>query len=171
VPQLSFHSPVGDLTVSEEASRIVALDWGWGRDQATTALLRRAREQLEAYFDQTLTTFDLPLAPAGTPYRQRVWAAMRRIPFGETRSYAALAASVGGSARAVGAACAANPIPILIPCHRVVGSAGEGGYSGGEGLPTKRALLAIEAGAKPLPDQSPTPPPLQLSHVRATEQR
>jgi methylated-DNA-[protein]-cysteine S-methyltransferase len=159
VPQLSLHSPVGDLTVSEEAGRIVALDWGWGRDQAATPLLRRAREQLEAYFGQALTAFDLPLAPAGTAYRQRVWAAMQRIPFGETRPYAALATTVGGSARAIGGACAANPIPILIPCHRVVGSTGEGGYSGGEGLPTKRALLAIEAGAPGSRDRPSTLPP------------
>lgn len=173
MPQLSLHSPVGDLTVSEEAGQIVALDWGWGRDQAATPLLKRARAQLEAYFDLALAAFDLPLAPAGTAYRRRVWAAMQAIPLGETRPYAALAAAAGGSARAVGTACATNPIPILIPCHRVVGTTGEGGYSGGEGLPTKRALLALEAEARARTGAPPAPGPLQASlftHLKATEQ-
>ena len=144
VPQLSLHTPIGDLTVSEEDGAIVALDWGWGRDQTETALLVEARAQLHAYFDQELFSFDLPLAPHGTPYRLRVWQALRGIRYGETRSYAAIARIAGGSARSVGQASGANPIPILIPCHRVLGSGGIGGYSGGDGLHTKRALLALE---------------------------
>jgi len=146
VPQLSLHSPIGDLTVSEEAGRIVALDWGWGRDQTPTPLLERARAQLFAYFDGDLPdcSFDLPLMPAGTPYRLRVWAALCAIPPGETRAYGAIAAVAGGSARAVGGANRANPIPILIPCHRVVASGGLGGYSGGDGLATKTWLLDLE---------------------------
>jgi methylated-DNA-[protein]-cysteine S-methyltransferase len=144
VPQLSLHTPVGDLTVSEEAGRIVALDWGWGRDQTETPLLARAREQLHDYFDGERVVFDLPLAPAGTPYRQRVWAALRGIPPGEVRTYAEIARTAGGSPRSVGGANAGNPIPILIPCHRVVATGGLGGYSGGDGLATKRALLDLE---------------------------
>lgn len=146
MPQLSLHSPVGDLTVSEEDGSIVALDWGWGRDQAETPLLLEARAQLEAYFDGTLRRFDLKLAPEGSPYRQRVWAALCRIPFGETRSYLDIAREAGGSPRSVGGANAHNPIPIIIPCHRVLATTGIGGYSGGEGLDTKRSLLALEAG-------------------------
>jgi methylated-DNA-[protein]-cysteine S-methyltransferase len=145
VPQLSLHTPIGDLTVSEDEGAIVALDWGWGRDQTETALLAEARAQLHAYFDEDLTRFDLPLAPAGSPYRQRVWQALRSIPYGETRSYADIARIAGGSARSVGQASGANPIPILIPCHRVLASAGIGGYSGGDGLHTKRTLLALES--------------------------
>ncbi|MDA8252335.1 MAG: methylated-DNA--[protein]-cysteine S-methyltransferase [Rhodospirillales bacterium] len=145
MPQLSLHTPLGDLTVSEADGRIVALDWGWGRDQAPTPLLRRARDLLDAYFDAAAVAFDLPLAPAGTPYQRRVWDALRAIPPGETRTYAAIAAIAGGSARSVGMANAANPIPILIPCHRVVASTGLGGYSGGDGPATKRALLDLEA--------------------------
>jgi len=156
VPQLSLHTPLGDLTVSEEAGRIVALDWGWGRDQTPTLLLRRARALLEAYFD------DLPLAPAGTPYQCRVWAALRDIPLGQTRSYAAIALTAGGSARSVGMANRANPIPILIPCHRVVATTGLGGYSGGDGPATKRSLLDLEALAvsrSARPEQVPHAPP------------
>ena len=147
LPQLSLHSPVGDLTVSEEGGAIVAVDWGWGRDQTETPLLARAREQLHEYFDAARLTFDLPLAPAGTPYRQRVWAALQRIPPAVTRTYADIARAAGGGPRSVGGANAANPIPILIPCHRVVATTGIGGYSGGEGLQTKRFLLALECRA------------------------
>jgi methylated-DNA-[protein]-cysteine S-methyltransferase len=127
VPQLSLHTPVGELTVSEETGQIVAIDWGWGCDQTETPLLRRARDQLHAYFDAEPVTFDLPLAPAGTVYRQRVWAALRRIPLGEVRTYAEIAREAGGAPRSVGGANAGNPIPIIIPCHRVVATGGIGG--------------------------------------------
>jgi methylated-DNA-[protein]-cysteine S-methyltransferase len=150
LPQRSLHSPIGDLTVAEDDGAIVALDWGWGRDQADSALLRRAVEQLQAYFDGTLTEFDLPLAPAGTAYRQRVWQALRAIPYGRTRCYGEIAAVVGGSARSVGQANGNNPIPLIIPCHRVVSNSHLGGYSGGDGPATKRWLLALESPAAPL---------------------
>jgi len=145
VAQLSLHTPAGSITVSEEDGAIVSLDWGWGRDQTETPLLRRARDELHAYFDGERYRFDLPLRPAGSPYRQRVWQALCAIPYGAVRTYAQIAREAGGSARAVGGANAANPIPILIPCHRVVATGGIGGYSGGDGLATKRLLLAIEA--------------------------
>ncbi len=145
MPQLSLHSPLGDLSLSEEDGAIVALDWGWGRDQATTALLRRARDQLLAVLDGERDGFDLPMAPTGSVYRQRVWAALCRIPLGATRTYGELAREAGGSPRSVGGALGANPLPILIPCHRVLGAAGMGGYSAGEGAATKRHLLALEA--------------------------
>jgi methylated-DNA-[protein]-cysteine S-methyltransferase len=144
MPQLSLHTPLGDLTLSEEDGAIVSLDWGWGRDQTPTHLLKSAADQMQAYFDGSLTEFDLKLAPDGSDYRRRVWAALRKIPFGQVRTYAEIAAAAGGSARSVGGANAANPIPILIPCHRVVSGAGIGGYSGGEGVQTKRYLLELE---------------------------
>jgi methylated-DNA-[protein]-cysteine S-methyltransferase len=144
VPQLSLHTPVGDLAVAEEDGAIVALDWGWGRDQDETTLLKQAREQLQAYFDGDLHSFDLPLAPAGTPYRRAVWQALTEVPYGSVCSYRDIAAKAGGSARSVGQANSRNPIPLIIPCHRVVASNHIGGYSGGEGLPTKRWLLALE---------------------------
>ena len=145
MPQLSLHTPLGDLTVSEEDGAIVAVDWGWGRDQEETPLLARAREQLHDYFDGRRTGFDLPVRPQGTAYRRRVWAALCAIPPGETRTYMDIARVAGGSARSVGQANGANPIPVIIPCHRVVASAGIGGYSGGDGLDTKRFLLQLEA--------------------------
>jgi methylated-DNA-[protein]-cysteine S-methyltransferase len=144
LPQLSLHTPIGDVTVSEEDGAIVALDWGWGRDQSETPTLRRARDQLHAYFDGGLTAFDLPLAPTGTAYRRAVWQALCDIPYGQTRSYGDIARAAGGSPRSVGQANGCNPIPIVIPCHRVVASNHIGGYSGGEGLATKRFLLALE---------------------------
>jgi len=145
MPQLSFLTPLGPLTLSEEDGAIVALDWGRGRDQEETPLLVMARDQLQDYFDGQRSSFDLPLAPHGSAYQKRVWAALCAIPTGETRSYGDLAASLGSVARAVGQANGANPIPIIIPCHRVVGAGGAlGGYSGGEGAPTKRYLLELE---------------------------
>ncbi|MCQ9154159.1 methylated-DNA--[protein]-cysteine S-methyltransferase [Acidomonas methanolica] len=144
MPQLSLHSPLGPLTLSEEDGKIVALDWGRGRDQEETPLLLRARAMLDRYFDGEPECFDLPLAPFGTPWRQRVWEALRRVPYGTTVTYQDLARQVGGSPRAIGGAMAANPIPILIPCHRVLGKTGLGGYSGTGGLDDKRALLSLE---------------------------
>lgn len=148
---LSMHSPLGPLTLTEEDGFIIALDWGWSRASEETGLLSLAREQLMAYFDGARTAFALPLAPAGTSFQKSVWAQMVRIPFGRTNSYAGIARALGSAPRAVGVACGANPIPILIPCHRVVGAAGQlTGYSGGEGTATKRALLELE-GALPAP--------------------
>ncbi len=147
MPQLSLHTPIGPITVSEEDGAIVALDWGWGRDQTETVTLRRARAQLHAYFDGKRDRFTLPLNPQGTAYRRRVWQALQDIPYGATRSYAEIARAAGGAPRSVGQANAANPIPIIIPCHRVLASNGIGGYSGGDGLDTKRYLLALETPA------------------------
>jgi methylated-DNA-[protein]-cysteine S-methyltransferase len=144
VPQQSLHTPVGDITVFEEAGAIVSLDWGWVSHQAPSAVLDRACEQLQAYFDGELTAFDLPLAPAGTAYRRGVWRALCDIRYGEVRSYRDIALLAGGSARSVGQANGHNPIPLIIPCHRVVAGTHIGGYSGGDGLPTKRWLLALE---------------------------
>ncbi|MDQ1081034.1 methylated-DNA--[protein]-cysteine S-methyltransferase [Pseudoroseomonas cervicalis] len=145
MPQLSFLTPLGTLTLSEEDGAIVALDWGRGRDQEETPLLIAARDQVQDYFDGQRTSFDLPLAPYGSAFQQKVWAALRDIPSGETRSYAELATTIGSIARAVGQANRANPIPIIIPCHRVIGAGGKlGGFSGGEGAATKRYLLDLE---------------------------
>lgn len=148
LPQLSLHSPLGDITVSEEAGRLVSVDWGWGCEQVDTALLREARAQLFAYFDGTLMAFDLPLAAAGTAYQRRVWEALTRIPYGSTRTYGQVAAGAGGAPRSVGQASGNNPIPIIIPCHRVVAARGLGEYSGGSGLGTKRWLLDLERRAQ-----------------------
>jgi len=144
MPQLSLHSPVGDLTITDEDDAIIALDWGWARDQGDTALLRRAKEQLDDYFDRQRRVFDLPLAPRGTDFQIRVYKAMCGIEFGATKTYGELCADAGGVARAIGTACGSNPIPIIIPCHRVLAANGLGGYSGQGGVDTKAALLRLE---------------------------
>ena len=152
MPQLSLHTPLGEVTISEDGGAIVALDWGRGRDQEATPLLRQARDQLQEYFDAKRMSFDLPLAPVGSDFQKRVWAALCAIPLGETRSYADIARAVGSAPRAVGGANGANPIPLFIPCHRVIAADGSlGGYSGGDGPATKRYLLDLESRALFLP--------------------
>lgn len=144
---LAFDSPVGRLVLTESDGAIVAIGWGDGPAGEATPLLAEAARQLAAYFRGHRRRFDLPLRPRGSAHEQQVWAAMRQIPYGETRSYSDLARDVGSGPRAVGNACGRNPIPIIIPCHRVLAKHGIGGYSGGQGLPTKRRLLALEAAA------------------------
>ena len=116
----------------------------WHRFAAKTPLLSEAARQLDAYFAGGRTDFDLPLAAAGTVFDRRVWAAMRAIPYGETRTYGDLAHLTDSGPRAVGRACGRNPIPIIVPCHRILARGGLGGYSGAGGLATKTRLLALE---------------------------
>lgn len=141
---LSLPSPVGTLTLTEDDGAIVSVAWGREAGGNGSPLLAEAARQLEAYFAGELTDFDLPLRPAGSGFQQRVWEAMRRIPYGKTQCYGELAAAIGSAARAVGGACGRNPIPILIPCHRVLAKAGLGGYSGQGGAATKQTLLSLE---------------------------
>jgi methylated-DNA-[protein]-cysteine S-methyltransferase len=118
------------------------VDPSWAEDAAAFAEVAR---QVDAYFDGSRTTFDLPLAPAGTPFQRRVWDELTRIPWGTTITYGELAARAGhpGAARAVGAAVGRNPISIVVPCHRVVGAdATLTGYAGG--VERKAYLLALE---------------------------
>ncbi|XGA80962.1 methylated-DNA--[protein]-cysteine S-methyltransferase [Halomonas sp. CH40] len=112
-------------------------------------LLERCWEQLEAFFKGQRQAFDIPLAAEGTPFQQQVWAALREIPFGETASYGAIASALGKptASRAVGMANGRNPLPIIVPCHRVIGANGQlTGYSGG--LACKRWLLEHEQAHK-----------------------
>jgi methylated-DNA-[protein]-cysteine S-methyltransferase len=141
---IALDSPVGRLAISADGEAIIAIGWQDAPVGGETPLLTEARCQLDAYFAGRLKRFDLPLRPAGSAFDQRVWAAMQQIPYGQTRRYGELAMKVGSAPRAIGGACGRNPIPIVIPCHRVLGSNGPGGYSGGEGLATKRRLLALE---------------------------
>jgi methylated-DNA-[protein]-cysteine S-methyltransferase len=145
VPRLSFASPVGRLTLFEEEGSLTALDWGGKPSRDESGLLDEAKRQLLAYFAGRRRAFDLPLAPRGAPTEQRVWQLMAEIPYGETRSYGDLARALDLAPRAVGQACGRNPLPILIPCHRVVAADGAlGGYSGSGGAETKRRLLQLE---------------------------
>lgn len=160
--ETTYRSPLGLLRLREAHGHITHLDWGpaaqpgligapgeqpdlypdpHGND---TPLLNRAVHQLNAYFFCQLRQFDLPLAPHGTAFQRAVWQQMQAIPYGETRTYGEIARWLRSAPRAVGRACGRNPIPIIIPCHRVVASDGLGGYSGDGGTGTKTWLLELE---------------------------
>ena len=142
---LSLHSPLGALTVFEDAGAIVVLEWGRAPAAETSPLLDEAKRQLDSYFGGRLRVFDLPLQPRGTPFQEDLWRLLAKIPYGTVLTYGALATRLKSAPRAVGGACGKNPIPILIPCHRVLAAGGFlGGYSGGTGIETKRALLRHE---------------------------
>jgi methylated-DNA-[protein]-cysteine S-methyltransferase len=149
-------SPVGRLLLAGSAGALQRVHFqagprplrappGWRHQPAALAT---ALVQLREYFAGERRTFQLPLAPAGTPFQQAVWSALRAIPYGETLSYGELARRLGrpGSARAVGLANGSNPLPIIVPCHRVIGADGSlTGFGGGLGV--KRALLSLEGAA------------------------
>lgn len=141
----AIKTPIGPLTLQADEAAVTAIRFGAGGAQDASPLLDAAEAQLHEYFARTRRTFDLPLDPRGTAFELRVWAALRTIPYGETRSYGAIAAAIGSprAARAVGMANHRNPLPILIPCHRVIGADGSlTGYAGG--MAAKRRLLVLE---------------------------
>jgi methylated-DNA-[protein]-cysteine S-methyltransferase len=143
--RLSLESQFGRLTLSAEDGRIVALQWGGRAKGKPPPALNEARRQLLEYFAGRRRRFDLPLELEGSPTELRVWELMAEIPYGETRSYGDLGRALALSPRVIGGACGRNPLPILVPCHRVIASDGRlGGYSGGEGAETKRRLLQLE---------------------------
>ena len=149
MPSLSFSTTIGWLTVQGSEAAITAVAWGRLRPDQPNALLRQAARQIGEYLAGRRRDFDLPTAPSGSAFQRRVWQEMSRIPYGEVLTYGEMANRTGGVARAVGGACGANPIPIVIPCHRVVAGAGLGGFSGGDGRATKRWLLALEGALPP----------------------
>ena len=153
-----IESPVGDLRIVSDGEAVTAAYFApfelakitaplGERDDAHPVLAEAAR-QLRAYFAGELREFDLPLAPVGTAYQQRVWEALREIPYGETATYGEIAGRLGqprGAARAVGLANGRNPIGVIVPCHRVIGANGRlVGYAGG--LERKQGLLTLESG-------------------------
>ena len=142
----SFDTPVGRLTLTEDQGALTRVRWG-GDATDDTPLLRDAEDQMRAYFAGTRQDFDLPLKVEASDFQRRVCAAMRAIPFGETRRYADLSKQLAVPAQAIGQACGSNPLPVLIPCHRVLGSNGLGGFSGGTGIETKVQLLRHEGAA------------------------
>ena len=148
-------TPLGDLTaVADDAGLtqvILAGDDGSVLTEATEGgpIVDAATQQLAEYFAGERMAFDVPLAPQGTEFQQTVWTALGDVPFGTTATYGEIARAIGQltATRAVGAANGRNPIPIIIPCHRVIGASGElTGYSGGGGIETKRRLLDHESG-------------------------
>jgi len=149
MPIRYFDSPMGRLALEAEGDALTGVRWTSAiersRDAGRTAILSEAARQFERYFKGKLVRFDLKIDPRGTPFQRAVWKSMRSIPYGKTATYGGLAMALGSGPRAVGMACGANPLVIVTPCHRVLASRGAiGGYSGGEGLPTKRKLLALE---------------------------
>jgi methylated-DNA-[protein]-cysteine S-methyltransferase len=141
----TLDSPFGPITLEEKAGVILALHWQAIPGEGSP-LLAEAVRQLQGYFAGTRADFDLPL-DWGRGLNAAVRRAMAAIPFGETRTYGEIARAVGAPAQAVGQACGANPLPILIPCHRVLGHKGLGGFSARGGVETKVALLRHEGAA------------------------
>lgn len=140
-------SPVGPIGLDGDIASITGLDWGKPGTLPKGALAQEAFAQLTEYFAGSRQTFDLPLAPRGSPFQQRFYAALCAIPYGQTRTYGDLARDLGVSAQAIGQACGANPIAILIPCHRVLGATSLGGFSGAGGVEAKVTLLKLEGAA------------------------
>lgn len=146
---LIYQSPIGAYLIGADDTNILAIDRIDETGtiiQKETPLLRVAKQQLSEYFAGQRTVFDLPIKTAGTAFQQQVWQALKAIPYGETRSYKEIAAAIGNpkAVRAVGGANNKNPIFIVIPCHRVIGSSGQlVGYGGG--LDAKVFLLALES--------------------------
>jgi methylated-DNA-[protein]-cysteine S-methyltransferase len=147
---MPMDTPVGHLVLESDGDVLIGI---WLPSQATTTrgdghdappVLKDTATQLEEYFAGERRDFDLPMALDGTPFQREVWSELQRIPYGETISYGELARRVGrpNGPRAVGQANGRNPVPIIVPCHRVVAHNGIGGYGGG--LKVKRALLAVE---------------------------
>jgi methylated-DNA-[protein]-cysteine S-methyltransferase len=146
--QATLETPTGRICLTEADGAITRLCWdarAEGGDKSE--LIAAAKAQLGEYFDGQRQSFDLPLAPRGDAFQQRFLGILRAIPYGETRTYGEIAREMGVSAQAIGQACGANPIPILIPCHRVLAADGLGGFSGGAGVETKVALLKLEGAA------------------------
>lgn len=134
----------GDLVLVEEAGAIIAVRWGQARQEGTSVLLEDAAQQLEEYDTGTREVFDVPLDVRGSEFQRAVCDAIYAIPFGETCTYGDIAQALQVPAQAVGQACGGNPIPIIIPCHRVMGAKGLTGFSGAGGVETKVALLRHE---------------------------
>lgn len=146
-----LHTPVGWVGIVTDGAAVTRVDLGLQPRTPIAprnTIAARAVRQLEDYFEDPSRHPEVPLAAHGTPFCRRVWAALRGIPPGHTRTYGELARELGSSARAVGGACRANPCPIFIPCHRVIASSGKlGGFSGhrdGAWLEIKRGLLSLE---------------------------
>ena len=155
----TIESPIGPLLLAGDERGLRFLLFGKGRQvvrpdpewEPDRGSLKEPVGQLAAYFKGSLKAFDVPVVPAGTPFQQAVWRQLQAIPYGETISYGELARRLGNpkAVRAVGLANGSNPIAIIIPCHRVIGSNGSlVGYGGG--LPIKQALLALERGQRTL---------------------
>lgn len=146
MPVASLDTPIGPLSVEERDGAIVRVGWRHeGVDRS--GLLDRAIAQLREYFHEGREVFDLPLQVDGSDFQRVVCDAMLAIPFGETRTYGDIARDLGAPPQPVGNACGGNPIPVIIPCHRVLAANSLGGFSGMGGVETKVELLKHERAA------------------------
>ena len=148
ISRRSFPSPFGFITITAEAEKIISVELcKKANSVGSSKVLEDAAKQLDLYLKGNLPKFHLPLKVLGTPFQLAVWKAIAKVPFGKTISYGEIAKAIGKpqAARAVGAAVGANPTPLLVGCHRVLGSSGSlTGYSGGQGIKTKKLLLDHE---------------------------
>jgi methylated-DNA-[protein]-cysteine S-methyltransferase len=140
-------SPVGTLGANAAGGAITDLLWGQDGNLISGPLHSQISDEMTAYFAGSRTGFQTPVRPRGSPFQQQFYTALCAIAYGETRTYGDLAAELGVSAQAIGQACGANPIAIIIPCHRVLAANGLGGYSGHGGIEAKVALLRLEGAA------------------------
>ncbi|MDW3222629.1 MAG: methylated-DNA--[protein]-cysteine S-methyltransferase [Paracoccaceae bacterium] len=145
--EATVHTQFGSLVIVEKNDAIVALRWGKTQRDDDTDLLKETKRQLKAYDAGARETFDLPLRVEGTAFQRDVCDAIYAIGFGDTCTYGDIAKALNVPAQAVGQACGGNPIPIIIPCHRVLGAKGLTGFSGAGGVETKVALLRHEKAA------------------------
>ena len=147
--QIDVETPVGRVYVTAEDGAITTVSWGRARQDLghEAKLLLDAKSQLESYFNGELQAFDLPLFVKGSDFQRAVCDAMYAIPFGDTLTYGDIATQLDAPPQAVGQACGGNPIPIIIPCHRVLAATGLGGFSAAGGVETKVALLRHEGAA------------------------
>lgn len=143
----TVNTQFGSLVLVEDQGEIAALRWGRAAKESASPLLEDASGQLSDYAKGERQRFDLPLRVNGSSFQKAVCDAIYAIPFGETRTYGEIAKMLGAPAQAVGQACGGNPIPIIIPCHRVMGAKGLTGFSGAGGVETKVALLRHEGAA------------------------
>jgi len=140
----SLHNTFGWFSLVEENGQITQLLWEDRNAGFRSDVLKEGLNQLDAYFAGKLTKFDLPLAPNGTDFQQQVYRVMQDIPFGEVLTYGEVAKKLGVPAQPIGQACGSNPIPVIIPCHRIVGTGNLGGFSGLGGVEMKVQLLRHE---------------------------
>jgi methylated-DNA-[protein]-cysteine S-methyltransferase len=140
----SLQNKFGWFSLVEESGRITQLLWQERTEGFRSDVLKEGLNQLDAYFAGELTTFNLPLSPKGTDFQQQVYRVMQDIPFGEVLTYGEVAKKLGVPAQPIGQACGSNPIPVIIPCHRIVGTGHLGGFSGLGGVEMKVQLLRHE---------------------------
>ena len=146
--QISFDSPIGWITIQSEGEKITSLTMSHkDTNLGSSKVLAEAKRQVLAYLGGKLTKFDLPVHLVGTEFQKSVWKVIAKITFGKTLTYGDIASKIGNpqASRAIGGAVGSNPVPLIIGCHRVLGSNKKiTGYSGGDGIPTKEWLLDLE---------------------------